>query len=81
MSMATKKIGKPSLVDNLISYEEGTMSDKDAVKFFAELVKSGRAWTLQGHYGRTASALIDDGFVSKKGSLTEKGRHFVKYGW
>lgn len=48
-------------VDKIISYESGTMSDDDMVAFFQELIDDGSAWTLQGHYGRTAKALIESG--------------------
>ena len=53
-------------VDKIISYESGTMSDDDMVAFFQELIDDGSAWTLQGHYGRTAKALIDSGLCHEK---------------
>ena len=53
-------------VDKIISYESGTMSDDDMVSFFQELINDGSAWTLQGHYGRTAKALIDSGLCHER---------------
>jgi len=49
------------MVDKIIQYESGNMSDEEMFSFFQELIDSGLAWKLQGHYGRTATALIDEG--------------------
>ena len=50
-------------VTKIIEYEQGEMNDEDTVSFFQELVNSGMAWTLQGHYGRMAMHLIESGLV------------------
>ena len=52
-------------VDKVIEYEAGEMSDEDTVSFYQELVNSGMAWTLQGHYGRMAMHLIESGLVQQ----------------
>ena len=52
---------KPDLVDDINDYEMGTMSEERLIPFFQGLIDSGMAWSLQGHYGRTAKALIDAG--------------------
>ncbi|HDY88536.1 hypothetical protein LCGC14_0360450 [marine sediment metagenome] len=57
------------LVDKIIAYEQGELSDTETVELFAQLVKSGMAWTLQGHYGRTAKALIDNGYIDEAGDV------------
>ena len=49
------------MVDKIIRYENGEMGEGEAIQFFQELIDSGLAWSLQGHYGRTASILIDEG--------------------
>lgn len=59
-----------TLVDNIIAYESGELTDQEFVYLFAELVKSGLAWNLQGHYGRTASALIDHGLIDEQGNVS-----------
>jgi len=57
------------LVGNMIAYEQGELDDMGTIELFASLVKSGMSWTLQGHYGRTASALIEAGVLSKDGEI------------
>lgn len=48
-------------IDQIIAYEQGELDDDEAVELFQSLIDDGTAWTLQGHYGRTAAALIDAG--------------------
>ena len=49
------------IIDKIIDYEQGTLSTKETVALFQELINSGQAWQLQGHYGRTADTLIKRG--------------------
>ena len=51
-------------LSKILAYESGEMSDDEMIEFFQELVDNGAAWTLQGHYGRTAAALIEQGLVT-----------------
>ena len=51
------------LVDKIIDYESGELSNEDTLALFQELVNSGLAWKLQGHYGRTAAQLIKEGLM------------------
>ena len=39
------------------------------VNFFATLVANGLAWQFQGHYGRTASDLISQGYLTPNGDV------------
>lgn len=58
-------------IDTLMAYESGELNDAETINFFADLVKTKMAWSLQGSYGRMASAMIDAGFISPDGEVTE----------
>lgn len=51
-----------NIIDFIIAYEAGEIeSEKELVEGLQRLIDSGMAWSLQGHYGRTATALIESG--------------------
>lgn len=60
--MGKKKMDVTSMI---IEYESGNLSDEDTIKLFQNLVDTGLAWRLQGHYGRTANAMIEAGLIRK----------------
>lgn len=45
----------------IINYESGLLDEEQVAEGFQELINSGLAWQLQGHYGRTAYQLIASG--------------------
>lgn len=59
------------LVGNIIAFESGELSADGTLKLFSHLVKTGQAWTLQGHYGRTAHALIQNGYLGPDGAILQ----------
>jgi hypothetical protein len=57
------------ITDKIIAYECGDIDDTGILQLFSELISNGMAWTLQGSYGRTASALIDAGYIDTDGNI------------
>lgn len=49
-------------VEELMAWEDGSQSETETVDMFQRLINSGRAWTLQGMYGRFAARLIEAGY-------------------
>ena len=58
-------------IDKIIAYEQGELSPNKTIELFAELVKTEMAFQLQGHYGRTAMALIQAGYIDREGNVLQ----------
>jgi hypothetical protein len=56
-------------VGQIMAYEQGDLDTPAILNLFSELIKNGHAWSLQGSYGRTAKALIDNGYLSQEGEI------------
>ena len=54
------------LTSKIIAYETDALDEAATIELFQHLVDTGMAWKLQGHYGRTAAALIEAGKVVPK---------------
>jgi len=54
-------------MDKIIDYEMGMLDEAQCLELFAMLIRTGQVWQLQGHYGRTAQALIDNGVLTADG--------------
>tara|TARA_R110000824_G_scaffold67377_9_gene174626 strand:+ start:8560 stop:8751 length:192 start_codon:yes stop_codon:yes gene_type:complete len=63
--MVAENKSEYNMVDKIIRYENGEMNESETVEFFQELIDSGLAWKLQGHYGRVATSLIEEGLCSR----------------
>ena len=68
----TKATEKLDLADLIIAYETGELKPEHTLKLFAELIRTKQAWSLQGCYGRTAQGLIDEGYISKTGTILKQ---------
>jgi hypothetical protein len=56
--------GCVQLVDQLIAYEEGQLTEDEEIAFFEHLVEMGTCWQLQGHYQRVAATLMEAGLIN-----------------
>ena len=54
-------------VELIMAFEDGTIYEGQFIKLFQDLIDTRLAWKLQGIYGRTAQALIEKGYIKKKG--------------
>ena len=53
------------MIDKIIAYEQGELSDEETLELFQTLVDNGMAWILQGSYGRQAMAFLEAGLIEK----------------
>lgn len=49
-------------IDFIIRFENGEATDDEVIANFQAMIDDGSVWGLQGSYGRTAAALIEQGF-------------------
>ncbi len=57
-------------VNAIIEYENGELDPMGELELFSELIATGAAWSLQGHYGRTAKAFIEQGLLYEDGGIS-----------
>jgi len=57
------------LAQKLILYETGKLNEKDTIKLFSYLIKSGTGYKLQGSYGRACQYFIDNKIIDDNGDI------------
>lgn len=62
----TDQLSHKNIVSQLVRYEADEMTDDETIILFQQLIDSGLAWSLQGHYGRTAAYLIEQGVCNER---------------
>lgn len=66
------------IVDFILAYESGDMTEEEMIKFFQEMYDSGVWKSLQGHYHRMMHDLIDKGLIkTSKKADKKKATYFV----
>lgn len=63
-----------SRANDIIAWEEGTLSDEKTVELFQFLLDEGHCWRLQGFYGRFAEHLLQQGVIFER----DKDNNFIK---
>lgn len=62
--MATVDADRFDRVGFVIAYENDELDNDEIIDGFQTLIDTGVAWQLQGSYGRTAAALIEQGYCT-----------------
>ena len=50
-------------------FAESDPTNEELIEAWAYLIKTGDCWNLQGFYGREATYLIEQGFISREGEV------------
>jgi hypothetical protein len=63
-------------LDQIMAYEDGTLSVDDTIQMFVDLLNDGIAYQLQGSYGRAAASMVNCGII-----IIEKGEYKRNPDW
>ena len=64
-----RQVEMMGLMNRVIEYQTEDHSLEWNLQFFADLIATGLAWRLEGHFGREAKAYIENGLVSAQGEI------------
>ncbi len=58
-------------LDFIMAFEGGELTDEQLIHGFQAMIDDGTVWQLQGMYGRTANALIEQGLCHARNTVME----------
>ncbi|HWO88943.1 MAG TPA: hypothetical protein VNL98_07320 [Gemmatimonadales bacterium] len=61
-----------NIIDGIIAYEEGRLTEEEVIELFQALIDDGYAWTFPGRYGRMAESLIEAGLCHRPSSAKQE---------
>lgn len=64
-----RQVEMMGLMNRVIEYQTEDHSLEWNLQFFADLIATGLAWRLEGHFGREAKAYIENGLISVQGEI------------
>lgn len=59
-------------VGNIVAFEQGELDEEATIALFQHLIDTGLAWSLQGHYGRTAADCLRAGLCQATTSIARR---------
>jgi hypothetical protein len=66
------------LADRVDAYESGQLGEAGILNLFGELIHTDAVWTMPDLYGQAATDLIENGYLTPAGELTERPRELVR---
>ena len=63
------------ILDKIIAYEQGDLTNDETIELFQELVDSGLAWQMGGYYVRRAECLIKQGKIKARRKTNEEAEY------
>lgn len=66
-----------AIARDIIDYEQGDLSALQTLELFGLLIREEAIGNLQGSYGRTAAALIENGYLNEAGDITQEGWNYI----
>lgn len=71
MANTVQKVTQKFDIDFIMEFEGWELTTEQLVYGFADGIKTGQVRSLQGMYWRTAQSIIDAGYVTQDGEVTE----------